>query len=456
MSLYGYELDNTPNLKKWIRRGATVFHDHYAGGNYTSPGTASLLTGTLPWTHRTFNLRGVPADSVVDLGMFNQFAEAGYHTLGFTQNMNAAVVMQKLGQIDTNVPYDAWHLHYNDVSHWFPHLPDNDYQVKSIADDSLAGWQNGSMFTSFFADVLEIWQTQRSRKQDGALYPLGYPEFAADAGSFRFNEVIDGITNTILGLPEPFMAYVHLFPPHAPFRPTQPFYDAFKDTPMPLPPRRETPFDQGLSDEYVFREQNHYDAFVAEVDAEFGRVMQMLDDVGKLDNTWVVFTADHGELFSNGIADHFVELMSDDLLRVPLILFPPKQPDTVAIDSMYIPTSCIDVLPTLLHQIGRPIDERYEGRLLPGLGGDMGEPPVFAVEAKQLNRNAPLTQTTSLMVRRFQYKLERYIGYPGVPDFHRLFDLENDPLELNDIAQSEKGVAADLLALLQKAVAPYQ
>ncbi|HVN15826.1 MAG TPA: sulfatase-like hydrolase/transferase, partial [Anaerolineales bacterium] len=55
MSLYGYPRQTTPNLTRLAER-AIVYHNHYAGGNFTTPGTASLLTGTLPWTHRAFTL----------------------------------------------------------------------------------------------------------------------------------------------------------------------------------------------------------------------------------------------------------------------------------------------------------------------------------------------------------------------------------------------------------------
>jgi arylsulfatase A-like enzyme len=58
LSVYGYKRDTTPNFKKFAER-ATTYHAHMAGGNFTSPGTASLLTGTYPWTNRAFNISGL-------------------------------------------------------------------------------------------------------------------------------------------------------------------------------------------------------------------------------------------------------------------------------------------------------------------------------------------------------------------------------------------------------------
>ena len=47
ISLYGYGRETTPNITRLAER-ATVYHNHYAGSNFTTPGTASLLTGTYP------------------------------------------------------------------------------------------------------------------------------------------------------------------------------------------------------------------------------------------------------------------------------------------------------------------------------------------------------------------------------------------------------------------------
>jgi hypothetical protein len=50
-----------------------VYHNHYAGGNYTTPGTASLLTGTLPWKHRAFQPGGNVDEAYVEKNIFSAF-----------------------------------------------------------------------------------------------------------------------------------------------------------------------------------------------------------------------------------------------------------------------------------------------------------------------------------------------------------------------------------------------
>ena len=57
MSLYGYNRETTPNIARFAEK-STVFHKHVAGGNFTSPGTSRLTTGTYAWTHRAIPLQG--------------------------------------------------------------------------------------------------------------------------------------------------------------------------------------------------------------------------------------------------------------------------------------------------------------------------------------------------------------------------------------------------------------
>ena len=54
ISLFGYRRETTPNLARLAEK-ATVFHNHYAGANFTSPGTSSLLMGLYPWSHRSLH-----------------------------------------------------------------------------------------------------------------------------------------------------------------------------------------------------------------------------------------------------------------------------------------------------------------------------------------------------------------------------------------------------------------
>ena len=65
VQLYGYRRSTTPNLARFAER-AVVFHSHYSAGSFTTSGTASLLTGSYPWSHRAINLQGTALDEFTD------------------------------------------------------------------------------------------------------------------------------------------------------------------------------------------------------------------------------------------------------------------------------------------------------------------------------------------------------------------------------------------------------
>src|SRR6185503_4118017 len=100
LSVYGYPRPTSPNFERFSDH-ATVYHSHYAGGNYTIPGTASLLTGTYPWTSRALNYSSGVKHSLIENNMFRAFGE-DYHRLCFTQSMMANfIITQFQANIDT-------------------------------------------------------------------------------------------------------------------------------------------------------------------------------------------------------------------------------------------------------------------------------------------------------------------------------------------------------------------
>ena len=97
LSVYGYPRPTTPNLERFAER-ATVYHSHIAGGNFTIPATASLLTGTYPWTHRAINHRGMVHQDTVDKNIFRAVG-TDYQRLAFPQNVWADLIVSQFAMI---------------------------------------------------------------------------------------------------------------------------------------------------------------------------------------------------------------------------------------------------------------------------------------------------------------------------------------------------------------------
>jgi arylsulfatase A-like enzyme len=118
--------------------------------------------------------------------------------------------------------------------------------------------------------------------------------------------------------------------------------------------------------------------------------------------------------------------MYEPVIHVPLIISVPGQRSR---RDVHVPTSSLDILPTLLSLTGQPIPDTLQGRLLPGLGGS--EDPVrtiFSMVAKTNSAFLPFTQGT-VSITRGKHKLIHYIGYPGYEEQDELYDLDADPEE---------------------------
>src|SRR5690242_11278923 len=83
LSVYGYKRKTTPNFERFAKR-ATIYNQHYSTANFTTAGTASLLTGVYPWTHRAFNQSALIAR---DIARHNVFGSLGtqYYRIAFSQ-----------------------------------------------------------------------------------------------------------------------------------------------------------------------------------------------------------------------------------------------------------------------------------------------------------------------------------------------------------------------------------
>jgi len=133
------------------------------------------------------------------------------------------------------------------------------------------------------------------------------------------------------------------------------------------------------------------------------------------------------------------------VVKIPLVIFEPGRKERLDIHAN---TSGVDVLPTLLHlnQIDTP--DWAEGRLLPPFGGDadLAGRGIFAVNAKYNKWTRPLTES-SFMILKDQYKLTYYQGYQQLDKYQvllEMFDVVEDPEELEDLSVSEPAVTDQL------------
>ncbi|MDO8753680.1 MAG: sulfatase-like hydrolase/transferase [Anaerolineales bacterium] len=288
-------------------------------------------------------------------------------------------------------------------------------------------------------------------------YPSGLPRTGEFPIYFQLKDVFDGVNETVNELESegPFLAYLHLWAPHEPYKPSRAFDDVFQDNYRPIK-KPEHRFGDHLKYFKLNRGRQDYDRFIANVDAEFGRLIGTLENRGALDNSYVVVVSDHGESLERGVSGHVTRLLYEPLTHIPLLISAPAQQ---ARKDIYTPTSNVDILPTLLHLTGHPTPDWTEGTLLPGLGGkDETDRSLFTVEAKENTAFSPLTRATVAMMKG-NYKMIYYTGYEAETSFE-LYDLENDFEELVDLYPSQpafsEALKDELLEKLDSTNAKYR
>jgi arylsulfatase A-like enzyme len=446
VSVYGYNRETTPNLTRFAER-ATVYHAHYAAGNHTPPGTSSLLNGTYPWTNRAFNIGGTVAENLKHRNVFQAFSGETYNKIAYTHNLSVTLLLNQFREdIDVNVNPGEFCLVDGQISdRLFPKDANIAYRSFEELVVRTGNRKSGSLFLGLVDKIWILTHREMLMREYASLYPRGVPELANLF--FLLEHAIDGIEALISSSRKPFLGYFHLLPPHWPYCPRREFVDLFNDGWKPVAKKPHF-FSMGQSDEWLNQRRRHYDEYVAYTDAEFGRLYDFMAQTGMLDSTYVVVTSDHGEMFERGILYHTTETLYDPVIRIPLLISKPGQRHREDVDT---PTSCVDLLPTLLQATGQEIPDWCEGELLPTLGGreDDSDRSVFSVEATSNSKQAPLTKGTVALVKG-QYKLIHYFGYSGYEDEYELYDLVNDPEETEDLFLMRKSVAADLQSELKE------
>jgi arylsulfatase A-like enzyme len=450
----GYARKTTPYLERLAER-AIVYHNHYAGGNFTTPGTASLLTGTLPWTHRAFNLNSTVAEAFTHRTLFQAFS--GHHRFAYSHNPLVNTLFKQFApDMDDFVPQTRLFLTTDPLVHG----------VLS-ADEDIAdvGWtrtmkkeEEGSAYSLFLSELYKTYIHARV-EGIGQEYPRGIPSIRGD-NFFLLEDAIDWLQSDIGHLPQPFAGYVHLMPPHAPCNTHRDFFRAFAGDGFLTPDKPPNPFSGDVTSAELERQRIAYDEYILYVDREFKRLFDHLDGAGVLTNTWVVLTSDHGELFERGIRGHISPMLYQPVLRVPLLIFEPGR--TTRLD-VHAPTSAIDVLPTLLHLSGEKQAAWTEGRILPPFapGAPDDERDIFALHAKANDPEKALTQATATLVRG-RYKVMYFFGYEelgGDAERVEFYDLQNDPEEVLDLYAEQPALGRELLDALKTKLrevnAPY-
>lgn len=221
----------------------------------------------------------------------------------------------------------------------------------------------------------------------------------------------------------PFFVTLHLFDPHYPYTPPEPWNSRWTD-----PDYRGADWTDVASADYLAgfaggevdsAAMHHiiacYDAEIAYTDSQLSRVFSFLRREGLADSTLVILMADHGEEFGeHGQVMHGFQLYQETV-GVPLVMSGPGIPSGAVEEG---PVAQIDVLPTLLARLGMQVPEQVQGMDL--IGGD-------SIPADRVIPSSGFTtDLEQAALRRGDLKLFWEPG-DGQPV---MYDLASDPREM--------------------------
>ncbi|TBL73233.1 sulfatase-like hydrolase/transferase [Paenibacillus thalictri] len=395
MGFAGHNKVQTPVLDRLAGEG-TAFTRCYTPSPLCTPGRASFFTGKYTHTLGTWD-NATPYDGR-STDMANHLHRHGERLTSF-------------GKLD---------LH-----------PDGQYEG---LDATLWGPRNNPQFESFFRDRDVEMGNDLRFKHMGIRTEPSFDERVRDAAL----EWLRGRQ----GASEPWVMYVGFLNPHFPFIAPEEKWNKYDklvtDEDMAPAARSEFPelneplrqlrrhFRGDVVDPETLRKAHvGYYAMTEELDANIGRLLQTLKEIGQEEDTLIVYTSDHGEqLGRHGL--WWKCCMYEESARVPLILKGPGIPGGQIIDS---PVSLLDMFPTICDARGIEPPAGLPGRSLLPLA--RGEHDPLRADFAFSEYHAHGVPSGMYMIRWQRWKYVYYVGFAP-----QLFDLAADPREMHDLYPS--------------------
>jgi arylsulfatase A-like enzyme len=440
-SLYADASEKKPNLLVVIADQLGTNHcgyaDYWSGGNYQGAEHANTLNLD-QFASESMNFKNCISNMPVCSAFRATFMTGKYTTTnGMVINeLRINPYQECLGHVLTRGGYNTayigkWHMYANKLGDH--DNPENSFVPRGVHRLGFNGfWAAYNFHHNYYNSYYHTESAQKTYFPAGVYEPDGQTDLAIDWLRCRAQQTS-----------RPFAMVLSWGTPHAPWTannvPSQ-YYDSFKNISMPNPPNYKPANDDPYADSWASLSsadranletwRRIYYAMTANLDWNFGRLMQYLSDSGLADNTIVVFTSDHGEMFgSQGRANK--NTFYEEAARIPFLVRWPEH-----IPAGHISEACIssvDFMPTLLGLMGLPIPSRVEGTNLAHLAaGQAGPEPEFAFLQ---NTGACAAWQDGYEWRAVRDKRYTYAKY-RVDGKELLFDNADDPYQMTNLADN--------------------
>ncbi len=411
---------HTPNLDKLAANGVSFthcFNQGSWGGAVCIASRAMLNSGQYMFAAR----QGVFQNQLWG----ETFTKAGYETFltGKWHNKDTTAVKSfKYASAIGKGMYETMHPEHK----WKP-----GYGRPTKENNTWNAWD--PIFTGHWSPkVKDIVYDEKGNRRAGPEYRI-----EQHTSELYADKAIQFLQNKVSDTDNPFFMYVAFNAPHDPRQAPKKFVDMYPPEKIKIPDNYlpEHPFDQGdhrLRDENLapFPRTKHqvqvhrseYYAIITHMDYEIGRILKALEATGKADNTYIIFTADHGlAVGQHGLMGK--QNMYDHSVRVPFFISGPGLTPGMQSDALIYLQS---VYPTTCDLAGIPTPETVDfPSLMPVIEGEKTDvhDAIFG-NYRHFQR----------MIRTDKYKM---ILYPHNGE-RQLFDLEEDSKEMVDLFEDAK------------------
>jgi len=444
LGCYGVDYAISPNIDKLAENGM-MFSNAYCQSAVCNPSRASLMTGLRPNSNKVWDLWTDFRETVPDVVTLPQhFKKHGYFTTA-------------IGKIYHNTKPDplSWSetkLHIDG----YPFDPDATY-VGETAQANLD------------ARKQEIIEAGNKAKYIDRIREWYIKAYATECEDVPDDAYFDGAQTTVAikkldslsKMDQPFFFAVGYYRPHLPFNAPKKYWDMYNPDEIPMaendfipidaPPmainnfrelrgyvdykEQPNPLFKSLTENQARHLKHGYLASVSYVDAQIGRLMEQLKNLGLLDNTIVVLWGDHGwKLGEHGSWCKMTNYQIDT--RVPMIFSTPETCNKNLKSEQLV--EFVDIYPSLCELAGLPIPENLDGISAVPLITEPDKPWKKAVFSQFLRSKIWLAPDGipyhgySIRTHDFLY-VEWINENTGKLAASELYDLEKDPQENKNI-----------------------
>lgn len=437
----GKQYIKTPNLDKLAQKGVS-FSNHFCSVPTSGASRYALLTGLNPRTKQALGnevsyhlIAGQPEREVPET-FIHHLRRNGYYTVG-------------IGKISHSA--DGYVYGYNEPLSDRLELPHSWDEMLFDAGK----WGNG--WNAFFAYAdgsnRQGMKNQVKPYECGDVDDDGYPDgLTANLTLTKLEELATK--------DQPFFLGVGFFKPHLPFTSPKKYWDMYDESSLSLTPVPGLPenvnkaslhesnefasyklgdedadLDHPVSDAYAQKLRHAYFACVSYADAQIGKVLDKLDELGLRENTIVVVWGDHGW----HLGDFRIwgkHTLFDWALRSTLII---DAPQTKGERNCNKVVSSVDIYPTLLDLCNIRVSYPLDGESLT---------PLLNKPSGNWKGEAYSYFKQGFTVRTDRYRLTKY--YRDAQPVIELYDHKTDPYEKTNIARNNQKLINKLMPKLEK------